>query len=282
MSGAELILRDPLGERPLAASDFPISIGGPGHTIVFGDLAAPDAAAWIAWHDGQLFLQPAPQGPPVLCNGAAISRSTWLRGGDVIDVVRGRLRLVTTGEVPALEIEDGSSGNLTLPPDAPPETLVSGGTEDTEEQVAAVTFRRPAAAAPARRRLAPLAGGVLGVSLLVLASWFLFAGRSVQVLTTPAADSVRLEGSAPVLRIGGDHFALPGKYAVVATKKGYHPLRTPVTVSDASGQSFRYKLRKLPGTPARAERRARASRGRRPRARPGSWRIQARARGGRK
>ena len=103
MSGAELILRDPLGERPLAASDFPISIGGPGHTIVFGDLHAADAAAWIAWHDGQLFLQPAADGPPVLCNGSAVKRSTWLREGDVIDIARGRLRLGTTGGTPTLD-----------------------------------------------------------------------------------------------------------------------------------------------------------------------------------
>ena len=34
MSPTELVLRDPLGERALSAADFPVSVGGPGHTIV--------------------------------------------------------------------------------------------------------------------------------------------------------------------------------------------------------------------------------------------------------
>lgn len=58
MSATELILRDPLGERALSAADFPVSVGGPGHTIVLPGAGA-DTLAWLALHDGQLFLQPA-------------------------------------------------------------------------------------------------------------------------------------------------------------------------------------------------------------------------------
>ena len=92
MSATELILRDPLGERALSAADFPVSVGGPGHTIVLPGAGA-GTLAWIALHDGQLFLQPAEGREPPLCNGAPVSRPTWLRAGDVIDVARGRLRV---------------------------------------------------------------------------------------------------------------------------------------------------------------------------------------------
>ena len=101
MNGAPLDPPDELAIRNLLAR--------------YGDaVCRRDAAAWIAWHDGQLFLQPAADGPPVLCNGSAVKRSTWLREGDVIDIARGRLRLGTTGGTPTLAIEDGSGGNLTL------------------------------------------------------------------------------------------------------------------------------------------------------------------------
>ena len=81
MSPTELILRDPLGERALSAADFPVSVGGPGHTIVLPGAGA-GTLAWLALHDGQLFLQPAAGCEPPLCNGAPVSRPTWLHEGD--------------------------------------------------------------------------------------------------------------------------------------------------------------------------------------------------------
>ena len=55
---AELILREPLGERSFAAADFPLSIGGEGSVIVV-PAPASGPIAWIAQHDGQLFVQPS-------------------------------------------------------------------------------------------------------------------------------------------------------------------------------------------------------------------------------
>ena len=61
---AELLLREPLGERLLGAGDFPLSLGGEGAGVV---LPAPaGASAWLGLHDGQLFLQPVPDATSVL------------------------------------------------------------------------------------------------------------------------------------------------------------------------------------------------------------------------
>ena len=248
MSAAELILRDPLGERPIAAGDFPLSVGGPGHTIVLGGLA-PEPAAWIALHDGQLFLQPAATATPTLrCNGAPVTRSTWLREGDVIDLAQGRLRLGLLQGTRVLDIEDGSGGNLTLPP-AAPATLVRGGSDgDDEESVVPITFRRVETPGGRRLRLAPVAMASLAIALLALVSWYLATGRAVQIVTTPAADSTRLRGAGLVLDLGSKgHFARPGKYEALIEHPGYVPLRAPVLVTDAANQVFRFKLRKLPG-----------------------------------
>ena len=169
MSDTELILRDPLGERTLAASDFPVSIGGPGRTVVLPGAGAA-TLAWIALHDGQLYLQPesgAADAP--LCNGAPVTRATWLRAGDVIDVARGRLSVATEDARRVLIVEDGSGGNLTMPPEAPLAAIVSGGDDEDDERVEAVAFRRPATAAARSHRLGARAIGAALTALLLFA-----------------------------------------------------------------------------------------------------------------
>ena len=54
---AQLIIREPLGERRLPDQDLPVSIGGAGSDIVV-PAPAPGPLAWIGAQDGQLFLQP--------------------------------------------------------------------------------------------------------------------------------------------------------------------------------------------------------------------------------
>jgi formylglycine-generating enzyme required for sulfatase activity len=245
LSPAELILRDPLGERALSAADFPVSVGGPGHTIVLPGASA-STLAWIALHDGQLFLQPAQGCEPPLCNGAPVSRPTWLHEGDVIDVARGRLRVGARDGLRVLDVEDGSSGNLTVPPEAPLVDVVSGGGEDGDERIDAVAFRRPAAQAVSDRRIGPwLVGGLL-VAVLGCSTWFFATGHAVKIDVVPADSAVRLHGGL-VLPAGGNHFARPGEYTVEIQRKGYVSLRAPIKVTDAPNQSFEYRLAKLPG-----------------------------------
>ena len=245
MSSIELVLRDPLGERALSAADFPVSVGGPGHTVVLPGAGA-GTLAWIALHDGQLFLQPVEGREPPLCNGAPVSRPAWLRAGDVIDVARGRLRVGARDGQRILDVEDGSAGNLTVPPEAPLVEVVSGGSEDGEERIEAVTFRRPETQAATDRRIAPrLLGGAL-VAVLVWATWFFATGHAVRIDVDPADSAVRMRGGL-VLPVGGNHFARPGDYTVEIQRKGYEPLRAPVKVTDAPNQSVQYRLAKLPG-----------------------------------
>ena len=59
-----------------------------GHTIVLPGAGA-DTLAWLALHDGQLFLQPAAGREPPLCNGAPVARPTWLHAGHIVDGARG-------------------------------------------------------------------------------------------------------------------------------------------------------------------------------------------------
>ena len=245
MSPTELILRDPLGERALSAADFPVSLGGPGHTVVLPG-AGSGTLAWIALHDGQLFLQPADGRDPPLCNGAPVSRPAWLREGDVIDVAGGRLRVGARDGLRLLDVEDGSGGNLTVPPAAPLVEVVSGGGDDADERIDTVAFRRPEAHVGPRRRIGPLLLGGLLVAVLGLATWFFATGRAVTIVTDPADSSIAVRGGL-ALPVRGNHFVRPGRYEVEIRRQGYETLRAPLQVGDAPSQSFRFKLDKLPG-----------------------------------
>jgi len=245
LSPTELILRDPLGERALSAADFPVSLGGPGHTVVLPG-AGSGTLAWIALHDGQLFLQPADGRDPPLCNGAPVARPAWLREGDVIDVAGGRLRVGAHDGRRLLEVEDGSGGNLTVPPAAPLVEVVSGGGDDADERIDTVAFRRPEAHAGTRRRIGPLLLGGLLVAVLGLATWFFATGRAVTIVTDPADSSIAVRGGL-ALPVRGNHFVRPGPYEVEIRRQGYETLRAPLRVGDAPNQSFRFKLEKLPG-----------------------------------
>lgn len=247
MTATELILRDPLGERALAAADFPVTLGGTGHTIVLPGAGEGGTIALIGLEDGRLFIQPAATGvvatPRV--NGAPVARSTWLREGDVVDVGRGRLRLATRDGVRLLDVEDGSGGNLTVPPEAPPIAVVTGGGDD-EERIETVAFRRPAAERGASRNLAARVAGVAALALLAFVAWFFATGRAVTIVAQPEDGTVRLRGGLSV-GLGQNHFARPGRYAVEIEREGYVTLRAPLTVTEAPNQRFSYRLQKLPG-----------------------------------
>ncbi|HEX9208658.1 MAG TPA: PEGA domain-containing protein [Steroidobacteraceae bacterium] len=245
MTATELILRDPLGERPLTAADFPVSLGGPGHTVILPGAGA-GTLGWIALHDGQLYLQPVEGVDAPLCNGVPVTRPTWLREGDVIDVARGRLRVGVRADSRVLEVEDGSGGNLTVPPEAPLVPIVTGGDDESDERITTVAFRRAETARVTRRPGRATVLAALGAACLVLVAWFLFAGRSVTIATQPAASSIELHGGL-ALRIGKRHFALPGDYEVEIAQRGYATLRAPVKVVDAANQVFEFRLQKLPG-----------------------------------
>lgn len=245
MTGVELILRDPLGERTLTAEDFPVSLGGAGHTIVMPG-AGETALAWIALHDGQLFLQPAEGGETPLVNGAPVARATWLREGDVVDVARGRLRVLARDGVRQIDVEDGSGGNLTVPPEAPPVPMVTGGEDDDDERIAAVAFRHTDAQRRARSRLAPRLVAVLAVAVLALVAWFFVTGRAVTIEARPRGAHVALSGG-PSVSLGDNHFVHPGRYEVRIERTGYVPLRRTITVTDATEQRFAFQLQKLPG-----------------------------------
>jgi formylglycine-generating enzyme required for sulfatase activity len=241
-----LILREPLGERSFAATDFPIAVGGEGSAVLV-PTPAPGPLAWIAQHDGQLFVQPSGEQAVVLHNGSRVTGSTWLRSGDVLDLGGGRLKLRVEGGRRILDLMAGGVDNVTAPPVAEASGSVAGDGASEGERIDAIVFRPQAAPAPTRRWSIRRVSVAFATITLALVAVLVFTSTPVEVVIEPVPQSVSFEGRWPGLRLGSSHLLRPGEYTLVARHEGYAELRVPVTVGRDAGQQLRFKLAALPG-----------------------------------
>lgn len=245
MSG--LVVRESLGERRFAATEFPIAVGGAGSAIVMAGRPA-GAEAYIGLHEDQLFVQPA-DGAEVLHNGVRVRSSTWLRSGDVVNLGAARLRIAEDDSERVVEVDDGSGGNITAPPIIPESARLQGQSDSDAERIEAIRFRASEAAKPTRRiSLSPLRVvlAVVGIAAAVVL-WFIFTAVSVAVRTDPVAANVRVTGGLPAVRFGDRVLLRPGTYQVRAELAGYTPAQRQIKVTKASNQQFALTLAKLPG-----------------------------------
>jgi len=245
----EFVVREPLGERVLGEADFPLSIGGEGAGLVVS--APPGPVAWVGWHDGQPFVQPAGEDAPLLHNGAVIDGSTWLRAGDVLDIGEGRIKFAVEDGRRVLQVMAGGADNRTAPPTVERTSTVAGLAADEEEPIEAAVFLREGTEVAAQGRRAFRAGRriAIGAALVVLAAVALFVLTAVpvQVEIDPSPDRVAFEGGWPGVRMGSSYLLRPGAYALVAQREGYVPLRVQVDITPERDQRFAYTLAPLPG-----------------------------------
>lgn len=242
-----LVVREALGERRFAVDDFPIAVGGPGSVIVLA--GRPEGTeAYLGWHEDQLFVQPA-EGARVLHNGVPVESSTWLRSGDVINFGAARLRLQQRDDQHIVEVDDGSTGNITAPPIIEPTSRLQGASEGDAERIDAIRFRaseqvkaKRSIGLDAKRVVLSLVGVIVAVVM-----WFIFTATSVSVRTEPAAAVVEIEGTLPAVRLGDRVLLRPGDYLIKAAQPGYSPAQLQAKVTNETNQTFTLKLQKLPG-----------------------------------
>jgi formylglycine-generating enzyme required for sulfatase activity len=242
-----LVVRESLGERRFAAEDFPIAVGGTGSAIVMSGRPA-GAEAYLGLHDEQLFVQPA-DGAEVLHNGVRVQNSTWLRSGDVVNLGAARLRIAESADDRVVEVDDGSTGNITAPPIITASARLRGQSDGEAERIEAIRFRASEPARPERRvSLSPLRvalAALAAVAAVVL--WFIFTATSVSLRTDPAAADVDVSGGLPALRMGDRVLLRPGTYRVRAEHAGYKPAQMQIKVTKDPNQQFALTLVKLPG-----------------------------------
>ncbi len=227
---------------PLGGAGSPVPVAGSGGPL-----------AWLGLADGEVFVQPSP-GVSVLCNGARLSASHWLRDGDALRLGPTRVEVSVRADgvrlvVLALAEESPTEPPVVLippprgerlsPEDAPPGAPI---------QPIGYSPRRSGPMARPRRaprgRTIALAGLLLVAgALAVLVSQLATFGVAVD----PEPDTVSLRGRWPVVRLASRFVALPGSYTLVAEKEGYRRLEAPVEVTGEAGQVIALAMQLLPG-----------------------------------
>ena len=178
-----------------------------------------------------------------------VQSSTWLRSGDVVNLGAGALRIADSDSERVVEVDDGSSGNITAPPIIPASARLQGQSDGDAERIEAIRFRTSEAAKPVRRvSLSPLRVVLAAVGVVAaVVLWFIFTATSVSLRTEPAAANVRVSGGLPAWRLGDRVLLRPGNYHVRAELAGYVPAQLQIKVTSAPNQAFAMTLAKLPG-----------------------------------
>jgi formylglycine-generating enzyme required for sulfatase activity len=160
-----------------------------------------------------------------------------------------RLRVASQEDHHIVEVDDGSTGNITAPPVITADARVQGGGDGEAEPIAAVQFRASQVASQ-RRSVSVTPGRVaLGVVALVTLGilWFIFTAISIGVIAEPATAQIDIRGKLFAVPLAGRYLLRPGEYELHATAAGFTPGRSKIVVTQQPNQSFAIKLAKLPG-----------------------------------
>jgi formylglycine-generating enzyme required for sulfatase activity len=228
----EVWLDDPLGERRLLPSDLPLTVGGPGTSVVIPGCRPGEIRARVALTTQGLVVTPEP--------GA---------GGAGLDDVQ--IALEEHADRQTIVVRHGGVANVTRPPQL--EVLPGGGADaDADRLPIAIIEYAPRATRTVgppsvRNWLRPVFWAA--IATVVLALGYLFTATSVEVATSPEAETADVDFAGTALDFGfAGHYLVPsGKYVLAVEAAGYSRALQPVEVGKQSGQRFVVALERLPG-----------------------------------
>ena len=237
-----LLVRDASGGRQYEAGDFPLRVGsGEAADIRLPGLTSGETLAFLGMEAGELFVQPAREGIPLLLNEKPVTESLWLRDGDILRLENVRLHFEITEARLALRVESVAGETATeqavvVPPPRP------------AESIEAVAFEPGhGATPPSAPRVRPLTLAMWAAfALLALLVAFLFSARSVRIVIEPEPEHAEVSGILPV-EIGGRYLLLSGSHRVQAEKPEYRKLDAEIQVGPEQNQEIVLRLERLPG-----------------------------------
>jgi formylglycine-generating enzyme required for sulfatase activity len=227
---------------PLGGSGSPVTVAGSGGPL-----------AWLGLADGEVFVQPSP-GASVVCNGARLSASHWLRDGDALRLGSTRVEVSVRADGVRLAVLALAEESPTEPPvvliPPPRDERFPTGDAPPGEPIRPIGYTPRRSGPVPRPRRAPRGRTIALAGLLLAAcALALLVSRlaTVTVAIDPEPDTVALRGRWPVGRLASRFVTLPGSYTLVAEKDGYRRLEAPVEVTGEAGQVLALAMQLLPG-----------------------------------
>lgn len=229
---SELWLVEPLGERPLAPSDLPLTVGGPGAAIVIPGCAPGVIRARVNLGAQGLRVTPEAGQPPGMDD---VSFALEERDGRQAIVVR-----------------HGGVANVTRPPEFEGQPFEAATEQGDRLPIEIVAYqpRRSEAAKPRAGRNWRRVAQWGAVAVAVMALGFMMTSTTVLVTTSPqtALDDVEFSGTLLDFGFKGSYLVPPGNYDLLVQAKGFAPAKMPVRIGRQSEQRIVVALEKLPGT----------------------------------
>ena len=231
----ELWLDDPLGERPLAPSDLPLTVGGPGAAVVIPACAPGELRARLSIVGGELRVTPEPGLPLSALDGLSFR----------LDEREGRRTIV---------IRHDGLANITRPPELEGQPIEADGEQADRLPIAVADYRPRGRAATHRRpKLSwrkPAGWAAIAAVLLVLG--FMVTATPVEIVTSPEIrpDDVEFRGTLLDFGIAGRYLVPPGDYELEIEAEGFATAHQPVSVGRDSGQRIVVAIERLPGVVA--------------------------------
>ena len=228
---SELWLAEPLGERPLAPSDLPLTVGGPGAAVVIPGCAPGEIRARVNVEGKALRVTPE-AGMQAAMDGVSFA----------LEERDGRRTIV---------VRHGGVANVTRPPEFEGQPFESATDLGDRLPIAVVAYepRRSEGARPrAQRNWRKLAQwGAVAVAVLVLG--FMMTATTVQVVTSPQVNPDDIEFKGTMLDFGfkGSYLVPPGDYELLVEAEGFAKAEMPVRVGRVAQQRVVVALERLPG-----------------------------------
>lgn len=246
----EITVRDVAGTHRYVPEQLPLSMGaGEDAAIRLSGRGDSAPVAFLGYSAGRFFLQPGSGAHVPSVQGTPLTESRWLEGGEVLLGSGCAVRFSSGPAGLQVTVEADPGDNATLPPVV--ELEVELGTEDVaseEETISPLEYRRAGGLSGRRKRRGfPVTGAAVtgAVLILVLAAWYMFTARSVEVLVSPVPETVSVDGGL-VFKFGPRYLLRPGSYRVRATLHEYEPLDAEIQVSDQRAQTFQLAMVRLP------------------------------------
>ncbi len=231
-------IHDSRGTIRFTDSDLPLTIG----SSVDSHIVLPESMeveGYIGESQGYLFLQPADSSSTIYHNDQSIEASTWIKSGDSTRIGPALLYYTLSGDRVEILVSNVDDKESLIPPDTPhPDTMAD------DKPLPRTSGVRHAH----RKGFSKLRYLIISIFLLLLlAATFVLTARSLEIVVSPAPDSLSVSGFPPVIRFGDHFLGLGGDYTVRASKEGYQQLAAPVTIAADDPNRFSFTLEKLPG-----------------------------------
>ena len=198
--------------------------------------AGEQIAAVIAASGDYFFIQLHDEHQSVYINNEKLTRSQWLKSGDIIEI-NHRLHFLWTVKTDLASLKLLENYQPGIAPPAPP--VHQHATAQAEVSVETQPN--------SRTRKYALFLTTAALTLLVVISMLLIFSLPLTITIHPDADEIHLDGRIPALKINQRWLALPGNYQLSASKAGYFPLQTEIDLKRSNNGDFSYELKEIPG-----------------------------------